>query len=256
MNEHDFRQNLQAYIDNEMPAGKRAEMDAFIATNPLYRLEVDRELDFSRLLRTYLIRQDAPYAVRESVIDRLGGGTNSLKTFLTGLNAWFRPVAVGFLVVAFMTSVLLSRSNAFPVFSESVNRHLECLKGVYAMEIRSANPQEVARWFGGKLDFSVQLPLFKNSEVELIGARLCHLKDRKAAFLTYEYHGRRISVFMIDSQDLKFPAARKIGDSAGATYVKSDRGYQSILCLNKKAGDIARVYVSDIAEEDLLAMLR
>lgn len=87
-----------------------------------------------------------------------------------------------------------------------------------------------------------------------MGARLCRLKDKEAAYLIYEKEGRNISVFVMDIRDLKIPEAKKVSLGNKLFYIESEKGYQNILCI-EKGGDVGCVFVSDLPEEDLMRII-
>jgi len=157
----------------------------------------------------------------------------------------------------FFVSIFLLKNatEPFPVFAASVESHMDQLRGAYPMEIVSSDEKEVLKWFEGKLDFAIKVPKFPNGETKLVGARLCHLKDKRAAFLTYDRNGQKISVFFIDLHKLKIPQAEMHQGEDHAHFVKSNKGYQSVLCLSNKLNGVGCIFVSDIPKEELLNII-
>ena len=56
---------------------------------------------------------------------------------------------------------------------------------------------EIKNWFQGKLDFAVAIPDLSGKGVNLVGGRLCHLRDGEVAYLIYKKEAHNISVFVI-----------------------------------------------------------
>lgn len=255
MNEQFFKENLQKYLDGEIDPQIKAEMDRYIAGNPLAGLTIEKENQLNNLIHHHIHRIEAPYALRESVVESLNAKKSSFPN-LVWMKNFLRPVGIACLALLLVSTLWVRNSNSFPFFSSSITRHMDCLKGIYTMEIESDDPQEIAKWFEGKLGFSVNPPDLSRQGAKLIGARLCHLNGRNVAFITYKYRQKQVSAFIIDVKKAEIPRGASKQDYDNHTlYSKSQNGYQSVLCLNNQVEGIGCIYVSDIPQQELMELI-
>jgi anti-sigma factor RsiW len=87
----------------------------------------------------------------------------------------------------------------------AVNTHLRHLRGQLPFEIASDLPEEISRWFSGKVPFSLQLPKYQEESGQeklysLEGARLVGFKNDYAAYVAYQMQKRHISLVVTSSQ--------------------------------------------------------
>ena len=84
-----------------------------------------------------------------------------------------------------------------PIVEPIVAAHAQNLP----MEVEASEPQQVATWFRGKVPFAVRPPVIRQPEVRLVGARLAHLRERQAAYLTYQRGLSKYSLFVFDPSE-------------------------------------------------------
>ena len=82
--------------------------------------------------------------------------------------------------------------------TELIDDHIRYLASPAPMEVTASRPDEVARFFEGKLTCSVTPP---QTEARLLGARLCYVLDRRVALLFYDRVPGRSSVFLMPDHD-------------------------------------------------------
>lgn len=63
--------------------------------------------------------------------------------------------------------------------------------------LESANANEIERWLGARVSYSVMVPALKGARV--IGARTCMTPQGRGAVVEYEIDGRRVSYFILAS---------------------------------------------------------
>ncbi len=256
MNCQTFKENLNKYLDGELEKRNVGPFKFHLSSCALCGLLLEKEQKFEATLRHHMVKESAPYALRESVVNCLEGKKRFafLQNISWLMHGW-RPVAVTMITLVLVFSVFLQNTIAFPLFEESITRHVQCLAGAYPIEISSEDIKEVSKWFVGKLDFAVKIPDLTRHGIKLKGARLCHLKDKKVALIYYDKDGHRISVFVLDSQGLKVPRSKKIKHTQQTLFVNNDKGYQSILCLDQRLEGVGCIFVSDLPEEELIDLI-
>jgi len=88
---------------------------------------------------------------------------------------------------------------AFSPFVESlIADHIEYLPNAHPEQIFSSSPQEIEKWFKGKLPFLFTVPNVEKAN--LLGGRLCILRGEKAALLFYEITGQSLSLFIMSNE--------------------------------------------------------
>ena len=171
-----FQEYLYSFLDGEIDENFKLEMEQHISSCPMCSLEIEKERKFGHVLKTHLIKEKAPFALREAVVEQLE--RNKRKFFWKYVFA--RQVAPSFALLAIVFVVLFNSrphgDNTFPVFSEAVENHLEYLRGIYPLEFQTSDIKEALAWFRGKTDFAVTPPHINLSKVHLVGGRLVHLK--------------------------------------------------------------------------------
>jgi hypothetical protein len=118
-------------------------------------------------------------------------------------------------------------------------------------EVHDVPTDAVESWFGGKLDHRVSVPRLPNSRVT--GARISHVKDKPAAYISYEQddrHGRaprRLSLFVFDDAKREVEA-----EALPALWLEQSHGYNVALW---RENDTVSVLVSDLNEQDFRHLL-
>lgn len=88
------------------------------------------------------------------------------------------------------------------IVTESVQWHQRNLP----VEVTGPSDEQVRYWFRDKVNFPVRLPRFDRAshrQVNLLGARLSHLREKQAAYVVYESDGNKVSVMVFDGQGVK-----------------------------------------------------
>jgi len=248
-----FQEYLYLFLDREIDENLKLEIEKHLQKCPVCSLELEKERNFGHVLKTHLIKDKAPFALRETVVEQL----ERSKRKFSWRHIFVRQLAPSFAVLVIVVAVFLnlwppSRDNTFPVFSEAVENHLEYLRGIYPLEFQTDDIKEALAWFRGKTDFAVTPPHINLSKVHLVGGRLVHLKDKKSAYFLLEKDGYKISAFYTDLHDVSQPkASAKSGVKPfGMRLVKTEKGYHTIYCFHPEDGT-ACILVSDMPLEEL-----
>ena len=133
-----------------------------------------------------------------------------------------------------------------------VENTVEWHSGDFPIEVTGPQPREVARWFRGKVDFPVRLPTFKSKSVRLIGGRIAHVNNRRAAYALYDVDGARLSVMIFHGDDLKVPGDKVRHVSGRDVAVLNSRGYEVAVLQDD---GITYTMTSDLPEEEMLELV-
>jgi anti-sigma factor RsiW len=254
MNCQEFKLFTDAYVDGEFSDRERADFEAHVRDCEECRAEVEAKICFKEQFKGCMGEEKAPAALRE----RIGQEIDEVERERRRQSPIRRLAVVGAplaaaaaLVIWFLpqlTTVTPAKSEQVPAVENTIDWH----RGDFPIEVTGPHSQDVARWFRGKVDFPVRLPTFQSEHVRLIGGRIAHVKDRRAAYAQYEVDGTRLSVMIFHGDDLKVPGD-KIRQVAGRDIaVLNSHGYEVAVLQDD---GITYTMTSDLPEEELLELV-
>lgn len=182
---------------------------------------IDGEKSFGSLLRNAVKKEPVPEELKERIL-------NAGKTKKTSFKQTYRMLAAAILILiltigGYMYSIHIKSDS---ILEKILNDHIKFLP-VPQAHITSSNPDEVAEWFRGKVNFPVMPP---SISAAIKGGRLCLLGKKHFALLFYEYNGSPVSVFITDGNipgDLKTKKEVMLKDNKAYALYKS--GYTILL---------------------------
>ncbi len=239
---------LYPYLDGEFQPEERMDVETHLETcaDCARRVEKEREIQqaLRRAARHSVQTSRAPQSLRAGIQGGLRREQRRALQF-----QWLRLSAAALVVVAVGGGWFALRPEERQRFVEdAVRRHVKRLP----FEIANVTPEHVEAWFNGKLDHQVSLPRLANAQ--LSGARLSNVKDRPAAYISYEtrperegQEARRIGVFVFDDSGRDLNA-----QALPAVQVDSSQGYNVAVW---RDGEIVYELVTDLNEADIRKML-
>jgi anti-sigma factor RsiW len=131
-----------------------------------------------------------------------------------GLAALALSVAGTFWLVRRPTATATEPAPASELATRAAQTHLRYSQGRLPLEVVSDKPEQVSRWFSGRVPFHLALPDYPvgpgvRKPYQLAGGRLVSFKDDTAAFVAYRMAGRPISLF-VTSAGLVRPSGGEI----------------------------------------------
>jgi anti-sigma factor RsiW len=221
----DIREQIAYYVDDELHETERARVEMHLAGCPACAAVLESELAFVervRASRPYSGASDELRAAVERVVagapapyrasDRLRA---QVRAAVEGRRISFRRKA--FAVVAATAVVgalglwlaIGRRAHVHPVATTkfatiAVDAHQRRVAGALPLELVSAAPDAISRWFAGKVPFLLTLPNYQEASgqtrlYELEGARLVGYEDDYAAYVAYRMGERPISLVVTAS---------------------------------------------------------
>jgi anti-sigma factor (TIGR02949 family) len=236
---------IDAYIDGEFAEEDRAEMDRHFAACEACRAQARRQQHWKSMVRARLHRPPAPYGLHARIERALDA--ESRQPPLWRRICWRLMPAV---VATFALSMLIFQvqQTTSPLVEEGVLDHSRNLP----VEVASPNPDEVASWFQGKVDFPVHPPRL-GGDARLLGARLGHLGSHHAAYLIYQVQGaHKVSVYVFDPGDQSISTPRRVVVDNRQVYMGVERGYRVALFRDQGVG--YAVY-SDLDERNVIQLV-
>ncbi|WP_224371290.1 anti-sigma factor family protein [Hyalangium versicolor] len=239
---------LYPYLDGEFQPEERMDVETHLETcaDCTHRVESEREMRqaLRRAARHSIQSSRAPQSLRMGI--QVGLRREQRRASQV---QWLRLSAAAMVVVAVGGGWIALRPEERQRFVEdAAKRHAKRLP----VEIANVGPEHVEQWFHGKLDHQVSIPRLPNAQ--LAGARISNVKDRPAAYISYEtrpeqegQQARRIGVFVFDD------AARDLDAQAlPAVQVDSSQGYNVAVW---RDGEVVYELVTDLSESDIRKML-
>lgn len=207
MNCDTTKSHVFCYVDAELPAELRTEMEAHLASCGACRLVVEHELAFRDAYVARLHPDPAPPDLRTKVERLLADlGRSAPPPRPNWSRPWRHAVAAVLLLAAGVTlgltlAPLIDRSGMLIRLAEaSVDQHQKLVRGLLPPDITGVSPKAAEEWFRQRLDFNVNLPELHNANLTLLGARISHLGSIEVAALEYQLDRKHISLFVIPDE--------------------------------------------------------
>ncbi|HVW87768.1 MAG TPA: zf-HC2 domain-containing protein [Bryobacteraceae bacterium] len=157
-------------------------------------------------------------------------------------------IAAAILLAAPLAYLWLSQKRADSFSEFAAGSHIRYANGAVPLDVRSAEPEAVSRWFAPRLPFHFKLPNYVNEpgaakRYSLAGARLMQYRDTDVAYLAYTMNQRPISL-LVASADRVRPAGGQTFRTSGIDFhFSSDRGLRLITWMDR---GLSYALVSDL----------
>jgi anti-sigma factor RsiW len=178
---------------------ERSLIDAVRASGPIYSAPPELRERASGILNGGPARYGAPPGFRERLVRDLVPALRPR----SGPRAAAALVVVAVLVAAGVWVWRRGASTGQPsaLALMAVDSHLRRVGGQLPFEITSESPEEISRWFSGKVPFDLTLPNYQESSGQerrysLEGARLVALDNDYAAYIGYRMGSQPISLII------------------------------------------------------------
>jgi len=221
-------EDIQAFVDDQLPPGRRAEVIARLGDDPQARRRADDFLRQRRLLRahaTHATGNGSTSALTEQLTVELAARLSERRR-----PTWWRQAAAAAVIFAVgwgghiaysehnpwrLPSVVSGATKAHQIFAEDSMRPVELPA--------SAGPQ-LAAWFSDHLGEPVHIPDLRDIGLRFVGGRLLATDRGPMAQMLYEDNrSRRLTLYLSPEEDeavAEVQVVRLDGFSAG--YWKGD----------------------------------
>jgi anti-sigma factor RsiW len=235
---------LYPYLDGEFQTEDRLDVEAHLnqCAQCMQRVHEEARMQQSlrRAARHAVESTRAPDALRARI--QMGLQQEQRRSRQAG---WLRASAAALVVLAAGGAWMWRQPEPHRHFmEEAARRHAKKLP----VEIAGTTHEGVEAWFEDKVDHRVAVPRFP--DVTLAGARISNVKDRPAAYISYEHAAqkegapaRRIGLFVFDDakRELEAPPLPSV-------QVGSSLGYNVAMW---REGEIVYELVTDLDETDI-----
>jgi anti-sigma factor RsiW len=205
-----FESHIQNCVScNEMVASERRFIESVREAKPLFTAPQELRSRVEQTLSRAAPPYAAPPALRRRVRKSLFAAVSPFHLNSRRRLAAVALVAVVIALASVWYATKIRNANPSRLTSEfalmAVDAHLRHLRGQLPFEITSDLPDEISRWFAGKVPFSLKLPNYQEQSGQaklysLEGARLVGFKNDYAAFIAYQMQKRPISLVVTSSQ--------------------------------------------------------
>lgn len=204
------QRHLDAYVDGELSPTASLELESHVGGCDICRTHVDFVRRLKHTLRSELSAPVAPASVQAAVRRALASGETGVarRRRHNHIAAWASAAAAAAICVwyvggAVWPDVAPGPSEAVAgmpmqqasIFGDIVQRHQDRDPA----EIDTPEPESAERWFSGKLEFRVRPVAFSEPQVRLVGARISHVGNHRAAKLYYDVGDRRLTAVAFEA---------------------------------------------------------
>jgi len=237
---HELDSFALPYLDGELEADARAEIEAHLAACTACARRVHEEARFHQALKAR-IRSAAALPASDALRARIHHGIRGQHQRQLTVR-WVRvgAAAAAVVVVAAGTRYVYAHQNLKKVAQAAVFTH--GLEDGLAMDVRD-DPDVAQRLASSRLRQAVRFPGFPN--YQFVGVRYSNMEAKPAAHAIYEMPGgQRVSLFVYNDADGEIPDEVELA---------TNEGYNVALWREKET---AYALVSDLKEADIIALLR
>jgi len=210
------RRHVAAYLDGELIGPEHDVIEQHLPACQACRDLVAAEGRLHAAISSAIPAEPASAELRRHLDTLLGPGSagrTPRRRFSLGLAA-AAALALIATLLAIPRGPERTQPNSDADFTNlAVDSHLRYAAGRLPLEIRSERPDEISRWFSGRVPFNLTLPDYPVGPGEtkfytLEGARLVGLSGDYAAYVAYRMEGRPISLLVSSARTAR-PAGRE-----------------------------------------------
>jgi mycothiol system anti-sigma-R factor len=204
----EFVRAIDAYLDDQLSIMDILRMHGHLVSCEMCHRVMGSEAMLHALLTNDAAQDQPPESLRERILRRVvaeevEGASRRFETrsrpgAFAAFSALFASaLLVGlFFVVPWMPGNR-EREDLVPLAAEVAAKHLLYTSTqAPALEMRTSDASEMARWLGRRAGLSLKLPDLDRTDGRLVGARVSSLADGPAVYLLYEWGGRHLSLFV------------------------------------------------------------
>jgi len=166
---------------------------------------------------------------------------------------WWVPAAAFLLVLGLGTALYLASPPARPsappaLVVEVVNDYIRFTQRARQEEAGGSDPQQLIKWFQGRLDFGLDLAVDGRKDFQLVGGDVSYFLDRKVACLLYRKGPHVITLSVLRREGIEVPKGSFLSERGHPLYLAQHRGFTVILW---ERNDLLHALVSDLDAKEL-----
>ncbi|HEX6534816.1 MAG TPA: anti-sigma factor [Gemmatimonadaceae bacterium] len=197
----DFADRLGAYLDQELDAAARDDMERHLRTCPACQLRRERQRLLGAAIREQLPSHRAPDLLRARVVGAIQGAHTERSATPARVARWrWTAIAASLLFAITAGYAALGPGRAVPAAGgtahEVLSSHVRSLMPDHLTDVASTDQHNVKPWFDGRLDYSPPVYDLAPHGFPLIGGRLDYVGNRAVAVLVYQRRKHLINLFV------------------------------------------------------------
>ncbi len=209
---------LHAYVDAELVPSDALSVEVHLMECGTCRREFEALLAGVEAIRGVHGVYEPPESSLQPIVELIDSHRRRARLWRFGAIA---AVLVLFLIGYRTVTRIVSEVHGLGEFA--AESHLRYAKGTLPLDVRSSDPQFVARWLSARMPFHLKLPNYpepagQTKRYVLEGTRLLQLSDEDVAYLAYRMNGRPISLLMTASTRMAQSSQGEIFRSGGLTF--------------------------------------
>jgi anti-sigma factor RsiW len=231
---------LHAYVDNELPAERRADVEAWLATHP----------DDAERVRSWRAMADALHARYDSVADEAVPKRLEIERLVRQPRKWIYG-AVAATLVAFIAGGSVgwvargeaSLPSTFRNFTEdALDAHrLYVVEVRHPVEVPGSERAHLQQWLTKRCGWDVRAPELATAGLKLVGGRLLPGPTGPASFLMYESaSGERFTVYTAKAA-AETTQMRYAADGSDSALFWADRGVGYVVSGGADRGRLTQI---------------
>ena len=213
---------LHAYVDNELPAERRGDVEAWLAAHP----------DCAARVRAWREMAEALHARYDSVADEAVPKRLEIERLVRGPRKWMYG-AIAATLLAFIggggvgwlaRSATISPSAIQNLASDALDAHrLYVVEVRHPVEVPGSERAHLQTWLTKRCGWEVRAPELGASGLKLVGGRLLPGATGPASFLMYESaSGERYTLYTSRSRSGTAQMRYTAAENSGAMYWSED----------------------------------
>lgn len=218
----DLRQQLQRYVDGELPADLRGAVDAHVAGCADCRRLLREEQGWQQAIRRAASYYTAPELVRERIagMTRRAAAAAAPAPWRGWAMAASLLLAVGLSSTA--TTYLTAPSATALIAQEVVASHVRSLQPNHLADVASSDQHTVKPWFHGKINYAPPVDDLAADGFPLVGGRLDYIGKQPVAALVYRRAEHPINVFVLPTGDGNSAVSASVDDGFNVLHWTKD----------------------------------
>ena len=235
---------VDTYLDGEFAETDRAEFEGHLGECETCRGKVRVQAEWKTAIKAAAPRELAPAALRNRVARSIARESKPMLSW----RAWAVRAMPAAAAVGLLATFMISKVQWSPVAADVVAKHQKMMPS----EV-SGGPDQIKKWYADKVDFPVRVPqLCRQTACPLRGGRLASVGDKPAAYLVYDVHGDKVSVFVFDASDMPIETRRKTVIDNREVYFDQEHGYNVALFRDRGVG---YAIASDLDQEQMVKLV-
>jgi anti-sigma factor RsiW len=231
---------LHAYVDNELPAERRADVEAWLAAHP----------DDAERVRSWLSMADALHARYDSVADEAVPKRLEIERLVRQPRKWIygamAATLAAFIVgggVGWAVRGASASPTAFQNFTlDALDAHkLYVVEVRHPVEVPGSELVHLQQWLTKRCGWDVRAPELAAAGLKLVGGRLLPGPSGPASFFMYESaSGERFTIYAAKAQD-ETTQMRYAAEGSDSALFWADRGVGYVVSGGSDRGRLTQI---------------